>query len=817
MSQTRRCCTRATSTDNRLRSTTQVKPDTGGGAGIHVVLNADAYWPTATNDGWTAANPLGWNSPIPANANAQKPCTVKYIDVKATDDDVPGLLRLIPFRPDIHANARVEIRKGVGFTGVLPWAVPEVDPQAVYAIFFDEVSGNFISIHQLTKVPGVGSPPTLPNISGEQMQTWTNAAASVATTGRTGMIVMTSQSASPNTSFTTVSALCSQPAFGVACYAGSSGSASESLALIRTGLGGGVGTATQPKLKSADFSSACTASQNGYFPLDDCALKFSADIDFGLAAGVNPVLSPTFARVTLQGPSGSGCPCPLGWSTSQQKWILPTGQTIPIAADSGQNGYDLDWRTGTSPGGATLASFTQPEGGSGPARTLAIAGAAAATATVKKVVINDDGGTKTAANFSFTVDGGAVIPFNASGTNTITFNGNNHDVVEVPVAGYATTYSAGCGKVGDGDTCTITNNDLGKGTLLVSKVVTNDDGGTKTASDFSFRINGGAATPFAAGGTNTLSLDEGTIVDVTEPAVTGYFVSATNGCTNVTIVKGATKTCTITNNDDSTGQLTIKKVVINDGLGTKVASDFAFQVDGGSTTGFIPVAGQPLQGQNVINLPVGTHSVTEPAVAGYTNSFSGCTNITIVKGTPKTCTITNDDNPTGTLIVAKAVVNDDGGSAVPGAWTMEIRQGGTLIDSFPGSAAGTSRVLSDRDIHDHRVGRAGRIHAQLSERRQLLVHGRHYDRSWADEDVQPTQQRQRGWRWSPGERHVHARRAPLRGRRRSRPCPLRGYREHRAAELEGVLPSDLGHTHRERDRRAGTIVRGGRRALRIRQ
>ena len=91
----------------------------------------------------------------------------------------------------------VEIRKGVGFTGLLPWAVPEVDPQAVYAIFFDEATGNFISIHQLNKVPGIGSPPTLPTISGEQMQTWTNAAASVATTARTGMIVMTSQSPTP--------------------------------------------------------------------------------------------------------------------------------------------------------------------------------------------------------------------------------------------------------------------------------------------------------------------------------------------------------------------------------------------------------------------------------------------------------------------------------------------------------------------------------------------------------------------------------------------------------------------------------------------
>ena len=262
-------------------------------------------------------------------------------------------------------------------------------------------------------------------------------------------------------------------------------SPSESLALIRTGLGAGAGTATQPKLKSADFSSTCAASTNGYFPLDDCALRFSAAIDFGLAAGANPTASPTFARVTLQGPSGSGCPCQLGWSVSQQRWGLPAGQTLPIASDSGQNAYGtLDWQTGTSPGGATLASFTQPAGGAGAVRTLAVASAASATATIKKVVINDDGGTKTAADFSFTVDGGPAIQFNASGTNTISFNGQVK-IVEVAAPGYTTTYSAGCDKVGNGDTCTITNNDLGKGTLLVTKVVTNDDGGTKTASDFS--------------------------------------------------------------------------------------------------------------------------------------------------------------------------------------------------------------------------------------------------------------------------------------------------------------------------------------------
>ena len=135
-------------------------PDTGSGTGVHVVLNSDDYWPTATTDGWTAANPGGW-----ATSDAQKPCTVKYIDVKATDDDVPGLLKLIPFRPDIHANARLEIRKAVGFTGVLPWAVPEVDPNAVVAIFYDESNGNVLGAQKLNK-------GQILNLNNTQTQQW---------------------------------------------------------------------------------------------------------------------------------------------------------------------------------------------------------------------------------------------------------------------------------------------------------------------------------------------------------------------------------------------------------------------------------------------------------------------------------------------------------------------------------------------------------------------------------------------------------------------------------------------------------------------
>ncbi len=74
--------------------------------------------------------------------------------------------------------------------------------------------------------------------------------------------------------------------------------------------------------------------------------------------------------------------------------------------------------------------------------------------------------------------------------------------------------------LGDEITCTITNDDE-PATLIVKKVVVNDNGGTATADDFSFQVNGGAAQAFQADGQNDLEVAAGTY-NVTEPAVAGY-------------------------------------------------------------------------------------------------------------------------------------------------------------------------------------------------------------------------------------------------------------------------------------------------------
>ncbi|MDR7135334.1 hypothetical protein J2X06_002543 [Lysobacter niastensis] len=178
-----------------------------------------------------------------------------------------------------------------------------------------------------------------------------------------------------------------------------------------------------------------------------------------------------------------------------------------------------------------------------------------ATLTVRKVVVNDNGGTKTASNFSFSVNGAAPVAFEADGTNVLTVAAGTYSITEPAVANYAASLS-GCSNVvlaaGGSATCTITNNDLAtSATLTVRKIVVNDSGGNKVAPDFSFSVNGAAATAFEADGSNVLTVAAGTY-NVTEPAASGY-ATTYSGCSGITLASGASATCTITNNDIASG------------------------------------------------------------------------------------------------------------------------------------------------------------------------------------------------------------------------------------------------------------------------
>ena len=285
--------------------------------------------------------------------------------------------------------------------------------------------------------------------------------------------------------------------------------------------------------------------------------------------------------------------------------------------------------------------------------------------TVIKTVINDNGGTAVASDFTMDVMGTnpslASFPGDAAGT-TITLDAGPYSVTETGPAGYTPSQSANCNGViaaGQSLTCTFTNDDIPPAMLTVIKTVINDDGGTAVASDFTMDVIGTnpslASFPGDAAGT-TITLDAGPF-SVTETGPAGYTPSQSANCNGV-IAAGQSLTCTFTNDDIPPALLTVIKTVINDDGGTAVASDFTMDVIGTNPS----LASFPGNAAGTtITLEAGPFSVTETGPAGYTASQSANCNGVIAAGQSLTCTFTNDDIPPALLTVIKTVINDNGG------------------------------------------------------------------------------------------------------------------------------------------------------------
>ena len=193
------------------------------------------------------------------------------------------------------------------------------------------------------------------------------------------------------------------------------------------------------------------------------------------------------------------------------------------------------------------------------------------------------------------------------------------------------------------------------GTLTVTKVVVNDNGGTKVVANFPLFVNGNSVT---SGASNTLAPATYTVTETSDSNYTASFTGDCNSSGSVTLAAGQNKTCTITNNDNvpapTTGTITIQKTVNNDNGGTAVASNFTFRIDGSVAMLNTPVT-----------VSAGSHTLTEDSFSGYTAGVWGgaCAvngSITVVAGQNYTCTISNNDNavaPTTGIIVVDKVTN----------------------------------------------------------------------------------------------------------------------------------------------------------------
>ena len=310
-------------------------------------------------------------------------------------------------------------------------------------------------------------------------------------------------------------------------------------------------------------------------------------------------------------------------------------------------------------------------------------------------------------DWTFNISGNTSVSGIASGTTVgdLTLNANNGDVTytitEVGPAGWVLdSVSSPCIKTGDTTatvtlssstpdvTCTFTNKPS-TATLTLVKTVENDNGGTKTASDFQAYIDGNEVDWNVP---QTLSIGSHT---VNEDVLSGYSASlwgedcAPDGTIN--LVGGQSKTCTITN-DDIQPKLTVTKIVENNADSNGQVSDFMLYVDSTEVISGI---------QNGFN--AGTYIVSEGSHSGYTEVIGGdCDavsgSITLKPGDIKSCTITNNRD-TGNLKVQKIVdygdITDwwfslDGGIAIQANASGEVDFGQvttldnhTIVESGP--------------------------------------------------------------------------------------------------------------------------------------
>lgn len=303
--------------------------------------------------------------------------------------------------------------------------------------------------------------------------------------------------------------------------------------------------------------------------------------------------------------------------------------------------------------------------------------------TVTKVVINDNGGKKVVSDFPLFVGTTGVTSGAQNGLNA-----GAYTISETQLARYSGTITGDCasnGSItlnpGDVKSCTITNDDR-PSTLIVKKVLVNDNGGNAVVTDFSFKVNNGNSIAFENDAQNDLAVDAGTY-SVVENTASGYATTYSN-CTNLVIPNGGTATCTITN-DDVAPQLTVIKHVINDNGGTKVASDFSMNVTATNvSTSTFP--GNELG--TTVTLNQGTFSVDELSHLGYVRTFSGDCSGTIALGQVKTCTITNNDIQPK-LTVTKVVINDEGGTKVANDFALFVGLTSVTSAQQNGFSAGT--------------------------------------------------------------------------------------------------------------------------------
>lgn len=334
--------------------------------------------------------------------------------------------------------------------------------------------------------------------------------------------------------------------------------------------------------------------------------------------------------------------------------------------------------------------------------------------TLVKEVTNNNGGTALASAWTLTASG--PTGFSGSGpsiSNGASFDTGTYNLSESGPAGYsASDWVCVGGTQVDGDTitvglgqsaiCTITNDDIAP-TLTLVKTVTNDNGGNATTADFQGKIDSGNV-PWGVAQTVTAGAHT-----ASETTLTGYTPTVWGGdCGrdgSITLALDQDATCTIINDDDAPS-LTVVKNVVNDNGGTATVSDFGIALNASPLTfdsGTVIGTTTTYTATPSVSANTG-YLLTETDLAAYSEGIWSCIDnntqqtltqpLSLNEGQDVTCTITNNDIAPK-LTVIKHVVNDNGGTADAGDFTMQVTGINVSSSSFPGAESPGTIVTLD--------------------------------------------------------------------------------------------------------------------------
>ncbi len=250
---------------------------------------------------------------------------------------------------------------------------------------------------------------------------------------------------------------------------------------------------------------------------------------------------------------------------------------------------------------------------------------------------------------------------------------------------------------------TITNKQK-QGSLVVKKVVTNPNGGTAVASNFSFKLNSGDPVKFIGDsllGENDLNVNPGSYT-ITETPPSGAYAISYNNCGNITVASNGpsstSTTCTITNSDIPSGQgaITVVKKVINDNGGTLNSSSFSLKLTPEESNPVTVTSGQA----NFLALGTYTVSEIDPSPLGYAQTGINCVNgatvtngiITLDEQQAWVCTVTNNDK-TPSLRLIKQMNLTHGGTATASNFILKAQ--GNNDTTLQGSGP----TVSSKNLH----------------------------------------------------------------------------------------------------------------------